>query len=171
MELLLDVIYILELEWKESMLILLNFMNRKNLLPFLIQFLKDFFVTKLNNSFQQKYLYHYFINYFETMLQYMSEDDLIAKFKTSAALYNDIMNVNLSNESYKPILNNNYIYLAPKLIDLKGMKIIRYCILSYEIKNKRIEPLHHLAKAKISPTNSYIEIDESELNKVKKADG
>ena len=70
----------------------------------IIQFLKDFFVTKLNNSFQQKYLYHYFINYFETMLQYMSEDDLIAKFKTSAALYNDIMNVNLSNESLKKAL-------------------------------------------------------------------
>ena len=67
-------------------------------------FLKDFFITKLNHSYNEQLLYSYFTNYFDTMLQYMSEDVLIQKIKRTAAYYYDIMNVNLSNEALKRAL-------------------------------------------------------------------
>lgn len=68
-------------------------------------FFKDFFVTKFNfKEFNPDRLYETFVNYFETMLQYMSEDIIIAKFKRSAALYLDILNVNLKDEDLKRAL-------------------------------------------------------------------
>ena len=68
-------------------------------------FFKDFFITKFNfKEYKQDRLYELFVNYFETMLQYMSEDALISKIKTSAKRYYDILNVSLKNEELKRAL-------------------------------------------------------------------
>ena len=68
-------------------------------------FFKDFFITKFNfKKFNSNRLYEYFMNYFETMFQYVSEDVLINKIKRSAVLYSNILNVNINNESLKQAL-------------------------------------------------------------------
>jgi len=68
----------------------------------IILFLKDFFVTKFNyKKFNPDRLYESFVNYFDTMMQYMSEDLIMAKMKDSAALYYNILNVNFNNEDIK----------------------------------------------------------------------
>ena len=68
----------------------------------IIRFFKDFFITKFNfKEFDINRLYENFVNYFETMLQYMSEDSLIAKINHSAKLYSDILNVNFTNEQFR----------------------------------------------------------------------
>ncbi len=68
----------------------------------LIQFLNNFFITKFNyKKFRQERLYENFVNYFETMMQYMPEDIIIKKIKNSAALYSDIINVNFKSEDVK----------------------------------------------------------------------
>lgn len=68
-------------------------------------FFKDFFITKFNfKEYSELRLYELFVNYFETMLQYMPEDVLIAKLKRSAKVYNDILNVNIKNEDIKKAL-------------------------------------------------------------------
>lgn len=64
-------------------------------------FFKDFFITKINNKYEEDYLYYYLTNYFETMLQYMSAPIIMAKIKYSAALYSDIININFTNDSIK----------------------------------------------------------------------
>lgn len=65
-------------------------------------FFKDFFVTKFNfKEYSTDRLYELFVNYFETMLQYMPEDTLISRIKRSAKLYSDILNVNVKHESIK----------------------------------------------------------------------
>ena len=52
-------------------------------------FFRDYFITKFNiKKYDEKMLYEIFVNYFETMLQYMPEDILINKIKRSAVLYN-----------------------------------------------------------------------------------
>lgn len=71
----------------------------------LVSFLKDFFVTKFNyKKFKQERLYESFVNYFETMMQYMPEDVLMQKMKHSAALYYNIINVNIQNDDIKQAL-------------------------------------------------------------------
>ena len=68
-------------------------------------FFKDFFVTKFNfKEFKEGHLYETFVNYFETMLQYCSEEELIEKIKRASVLYRDIINVNMPNESLKKAL-------------------------------------------------------------------
>lgn len=68
-------------------------------------FFKDFFVTKFNfKEYSSGRLYETFVNYFETMLQYMSEDTLFAKIKRSAKLYYEILNVSIKNETLKKAL-------------------------------------------------------------------
>lgn len=68
-------------------------------------FLKDFFVTKYDfQEYSDKHLYKYFVNYFETMLQYMPEDILISKIEHVAKLYLDIINVNLHSENLNKVL-------------------------------------------------------------------
>ena len=65
-------------------------------------FFKDFFITKFNfKDYNNDKLYDLFVNYFETMLQYMSEDVLIRKLKHSAILYHNLLNVNIDNENIK----------------------------------------------------------------------
>ncbi len=71
----------------------------------IIQFFKDFFITKFNfKEFDITRFYEIFVNYFETMLQYMPEDALIKKMKVSAKLYNDILNVSFANEKFRQAL-------------------------------------------------------------------
>lgn len=68
----------------------------------IIQFFKDFFVTKFNfKEFNYTRLYEYFTNYVETMLRYMSEDVLMAKLITSANFYYEILNVRIAEESIR----------------------------------------------------------------------
>ena len=65
-------------------------------------FLKDFFITKFHyKQFNPDRLYESFVNYFETMMQYMSEDTLMRKLKRSAGLYYNILNVNFNNDELK----------------------------------------------------------------------
>ena len=67
-------------------------------------FLKDFFITKFNyKKFNPDRLYESFVNYFETMMQYMSEDTIITRMKHSALLYCNILNVNFKNEEIKKV--------------------------------------------------------------------
>lgn len=64
-----------------------------------ILFLRDFFITKFNyKTFNQERLYESFVNYFETMLQYMSKESILKHIKRSAALYSDMLNINFDNE-------------------------------------------------------------------------
>ena len=68
-------------------------------------FLKDFFVTKFNyKKFHPERLYESFVNYFETMMQYMPEDVLMNKMKRSAGLYYNILNINIANDAIKQAL-------------------------------------------------------------------
>lgn len=68
-------------------------------------FFKDFFVTKFSfKEYNPERLYEIFVNYFETMLQYMPEDVLIAKIKHSALLYRNIINVDITEDSLKKAL-------------------------------------------------------------------
>lgn len=66
------------------------------------QFLKDFFITKFNyKKFNPDRLYESFVNYFETMMQYMPEDIIMKKMKHSAALYSNLLNVEFPSENIK----------------------------------------------------------------------
>lgn len=68
----------------------------------IILFLKDFFITKFNyKKFNPERLYESFVNYFETMMQYMPEDVLMQRLCRSASLYYNILNVNFDNEDIK----------------------------------------------------------------------
>ncbi len=65
-------------------------------------FFNDFFITKFNNiKYEPTRLYEIFTNYFETMLQYQSEDVLVSKISKTAKLYNNLLNVNLPNEQIR----------------------------------------------------------------------
>lgn len=65
-------------------------------------FLKDFFITKFNyKTFNPKRLYESFVNYFETMLQYVSQENLMNSIRNSAMLYYNILNLNFASENIK----------------------------------------------------------------------
>lgn len=68
-------------------------------------FFKDFFTTKFSfKKYNQNRLYETFVNYFETMLQYMPEDVLIKKIERTANIYNNIINIYIPNETIKKAL-------------------------------------------------------------------
>lgn len=68
----------------------------------LSSFLRDFFVTKFNfKEYSDQKLYEYFVNYYETMLQYISKEDIVQKIINSAKLYRDLVNVNFEDEEIK----------------------------------------------------------------------
>ncbi len=70
-------------------------------------FLKDFFITKFNyKKFKEDRLYNSFVNYFETMMQYMSEDTVMENIKRSAMLYHNMLYVNFNNEEIKQAFIN-----------------------------------------------------------------
>ena len=79
------------------------FDNQKDLLVFL----KDFFITKFNyKTFNEQRLYESFVNYYETMMQYMSEDALMLKIKKAAAMYHNIININFQNSEIRKLFIN-----------------------------------------------------------------
>ena len=68
-------------------------------------FLRDYFITKFSlEHFDENKLYENFVNYFETMLQYIQEDILISKIIHSACNYRDLLNVNINNENIRKAL-------------------------------------------------------------------
>lgn len=68
-------------------------------------FFKDFFITKFNfKKYSNNRLYEVYVNYFETMLKYMSEDILISKIINSAKLYFKLLNVDINDEQLKKAL-------------------------------------------------------------------
>ncbi len=68
----------------------------------LILFFKDFFWNKFNfKEFNENRLYEYFVNYFETMLQYSKADIIMTKLKRSAELYLQLINVQMPNQELK----------------------------------------------------------------------
>ena len=68
-------------------------------------FFKDFFTTKFNfKTYKEERLYEVFVNYIETMLQYMPEDLLIKKIKRTATLYRDLLNVSVQDENIRRAL-------------------------------------------------------------------
>ena len=70
-------------------------------------FFKDFFATKFNfKEFNEQRLYDYFVNYFETMLQYSSKEIIMSKMLDTARLYNDIININFIDEDLKKAFIN-----------------------------------------------------------------
>ena len=70
-------------------------------------FLRDFFLTKFNyKNFKNDRLYESFVNYFETMMQYISEDAIMQKLKRSAMLYFNILNVNFKNDDIRKVFIN-----------------------------------------------------------------
>ncbi len=86
----------LEKEWQEIKDV--YFVEKQDI----ILFLKDFFITKFNfKSFKQERLYENFVNYFETMLTYVSKESLIQQISKYAMLYYNILNVNFPNDSIK----------------------------------------------------------------------
>jgi len=68
----------------------------------LILFFRDFFWNKFNfKSFNENRLYEYFVNYFQTMLQYSKPNEIMQKMKRSAELYYQLLNVEISNVELK----------------------------------------------------------------------
>lgn len=73
----------------------------------IVLFLKDFFITKFNyKKFSVDRLYESFVNYFETMMQYISEDTIMNNIKRSAMLYYNMLYVNFKNEDIRRIFIN-----------------------------------------------------------------
>ena len=65
-------------------------------------FLRDFFITKFNYKiFKPECVYQNFVNYFETMLQYSSEEIILNKLKIAAELYSNILNINFKDDNIK----------------------------------------------------------------------
>lgn len=69
------------------------------------RFLKDFFITKFNyKKFKPERIYESFVNYFETMLQYVPEDTIMKNIKRSAMLYFNMLNLNFKNDDIRHAL-------------------------------------------------------------------
>ncbi len=67
-----------------------------------IAFLHDFLITKFSyGAYNQDTLYENFVNYFETVSEYMNVNKLISNIKHSALLYFNIININFINENIK----------------------------------------------------------------------
>lgn len=65
-------------------------------------FFRDFFITKFSfKEYKRERLYEIFVNYFETMLQYVPEDTIMKKIERSAKLYKNLLNVTIENEDIK----------------------------------------------------------------------
>ena len=65
-------------------------------------FFKDYFITKFSyKEFKQERLYENFVNYFETMLQYVSDDVIMQKMLRSAHLYKNILDVCIDDDNLK----------------------------------------------------------------------
>ena len=61
-----------------------------------IIFLKDYFMTKFNiKNFNKKYLYEIFVNYFDTMLEFMKPQIILEKMINSAVIYKKMINIDI----------------------------------------------------------------------------
>ena len=68
----------------------------------IVLFLKDFFITKFNyKKFDENRMYDFFVNYFETMLQYNKPEIVTQKIVNSAKIYKKILNVEFENENIR----------------------------------------------------------------------
>lgn len=77
----------------------------KNAPADLNMFFQDLFITKFNfDEFPSDKLYEVFVNYFETMLKYMSDKTLIEKIKKTANLYHQLININIKNNDIRQAL-------------------------------------------------------------------
>ena len=73
----------------------------------ILLFFKDFFITKFNyKSYKEERLYESFVNFFETMQQYVPKETLISRIKRSAALYSNMLNINFNNEEIRQAFVN-----------------------------------------------------------------
>ena len=82
-----------------------NFIKLFNTKSDIRMFFKDFFVTKFNyKEYDDNKLYDFFVNYFDTMLDYQKISSIIDKLIHTAKLYLDIINVNLPTENLKKAL-------------------------------------------------------------------
>lgn len=91
----------LENEWQEIKEV--YFVEKQDI----ILFLKDFFVTKFNfKTFNESRLYENFVNYCETMLQYVKKDVLMQQIKKSAMLYYNMLNVKFNNDNIQKAFIN-----------------------------------------------------------------
>ncbi|MDO5306818.1 MAG: hypothetical protein Q4E83_03570 [bacterium] len=78
-----------------------NFNNENDLRLFF----KDFFVTKFaSKHYVPTNCYENFVNYFATMQEYMSPEDLFKRLDNSAKLYINILNVELPTEALRKAL-------------------------------------------------------------------
>lgn len=70
-------------------------------------FFKDFFITKFNyKTFDQERLYESFVNFYETMLQYLPKETIMSRLKRSASLYYNLLNINFDNKNIRNELIN-----------------------------------------------------------------
>ena len=68
-------------------------------------FLRDFFITKFNyKNFKPERLYDSYVNYFETMLQYIPKETIIKNVERSAMLYYNMLNISFKNEDIRHAL-------------------------------------------------------------------
>ena len=63
-------------------------------------------------KFDPERLYESFVNYFETMMQYMPEDVIMKRMKHTAALYCNILHVNFHNEEIKKANDAIILYVS-----------------------------------------------------------
>ncbi len=93
--------YKLTNEWSNISKIYKN--NKKDL----TLFFTDFLVTKFNYKiFPADKLYECFVNYFETMCEYMPAQKVIEKIEKSALLYFNIINIDFNNNNIQKAFIN-----------------------------------------------------------------
>ena len=98
--------YILIDDYLKEIGVLEDWTNIKNLYlkneNDIFMFLRDFFITKFNyKRFNPEKVYINFVNYFETMLQYLSEELIIKKIQKAARLYHNMINITFNDEDIK----------------------------------------------------------------------
>ena len=65
-------------------------------------FLRDFFITKFNyKQFSESRLYESFVNYFETMMQYITKKHIVQNIERSAMLYYNILNLSFDSDEVR----------------------------------------------------------------------
>lgn len=65
-------------------------------------FFRDFFLTKFNyKTFNQDRLYESFVNYFETMAQFVNKSNIMENIERSAMLYYSMLNVDFESEAVR----------------------------------------------------------------------
>lgn len=70
-------------------------------------FFRDFFITKFNyKTFESFKLYESFVNFFNTMNQYLPQETIISRIKRSASLYQNMLNINFTNPDIKQAFIN-----------------------------------------------------------------